>query len=1088
MKTIFNKHPLIFMFSLSVVLFILSFFYVIFINKGPMDRENFYKSSGQYGLTTLIKTETLISLEEQELLTNKTINEDFTARYDNLGIIAIPFNTYYKSINDKIAFRLKEIGSKDWYYQNTYNANQFQNKFPFPFGFPVIADSKNKSYTIQIESLEGKRGDSLSIGKDDGSIVSIYKYSKSELLNSPGSLAQFLLAKIDTQFQLIKVNQAILMLVLVLLPFVLYLIMQSFLLKIILNNKALLFLVSLLICMSLVLYRNYIFNGKLFLFEDFGSDSVRVSLPTYIFLFDWFKNGMPLWSDKLGIGTSILSHGDIIFDPFTYILFLFGRSSIIYMFVYMVIIKIILSGVFFWKFLGKYSRYKFSSYSKIIGALTYAFGGYMIVSGQNYVFSTIYVFLPLIMLGFEVWLQDKKKLLLVLMLALTALYFYYFFYMTVIFFVLYSVFRYYIFYKFKIKHFLKYLLSLAIYILVAMGISAFYWLPSILLTLGNLRIASSGESFDTLFKFMPDSILTIFARFLGYDTLGNPMNYTGYGADYFQLATYAGIITVLLVPQIFLNLSKQEKRPYFFLGIMVAIFLLVPFFSYVFNGFSIITYRWTFILQFCLALFLSIGLNKVYTLNKINFKLLLATAFFFIIISVLSINYLNFIILKEPNIFEQIKLYQHSPLLWKYSFINLRVFLKDYIFIATYIMLTFLFFKTQYKKLMMAGILVLVCIELAWFPMLFINNRFTTSPDPVKNHLGYFDYTNNAVNNIKSFDSSFYRIDKSYDSVKSEYGLIASDNEALVQDYRGLNSYNSNNQPNYVRFIQAAGIFVRYPNPNFPPPKGAKPEDFKDANLNYINGVGDRYLLQSFLGVKYYLVKEDFKGKLPNYYQYVKTVNDISIYRNNFNLPLGMTFDSFITSKEFSKLGNSLKDLALLSFVVVDNPNEVKNLINQNTINDLSKITSEKDVSNLIESRRKDAWRIISYKQDNITGEINVDQNKILVLTIPHDKGWTAYVNGHKAKVLKVDNGMIGIKLLPGEHVIELKYFPPGMSTGVIVTIVTILLLIINIIFRKKILKMVFQINKLVMLYYKRYLDKPFKKMVKILDNFTNEI
>src|SRR3990167_2734169 len=96
------------------------------------------------------------------------------------------------------------------------------------------------------------------------------------------------------------------------------------------HHKYFLLLIAILSCMSLLLYRQYVFGGKLFLFEDFGSDSVRVSLPTYIYLFDWFKNGMPLWSDKMGIGTSVLSHSEIILDPFTYILFLLGRNGIIY--------------------------------------------------------------------------------------------------------------------------------------------------------------------------------------------------------------------------------------------------------------------------------------------------------------------------------------------------------------------------------------------------------------------------------------------------------------------------------------------------------------------------------------------------------------------------------------------------------------------------------------------------------------------------------------------------------------------------------------------------------------------------------------
>lgn len=860
---------------------------------------------------------------------------------------------------------------------------------------------------------------------------------------------------------------------------------NSWFYKLILRHKYLLFLAAMLTCMSIFLYRQYIFGGKLFLFEDFGSDSVRVSLPTYIYLFDWFRNGMPLWSDKMGIGTSVFSHNEIIFDPFTYILFLLGKANIIYMFVYMVVAKIILAGAFFWAFLGKYSKYKLSSYAKIIGALTYAFGGYMIVTGQNYVFATMYVYLPLILLGFEIWLQSKKKWPLILMLTLTALYFFYFFYMTAIFLGVYAIFRYFTIYEYNQKHFQKYLFTLALYGIVAVGISAFYWLPSVFLTLGNIRIASSTQSLDTLLTFNPSNVLTILARLLGYDALGGPMNYVGQDADYFQLATYAGIITALFVPQIFWQLSKKEKKPYIFFCITLAIFLFVPFFSYVLNGFSILNYRWIYFLFFVLSLFLAMAVNFIYEKKKINFKLLILTASFLVLVSIIAMIYP--VPIKGNNILSTVDLYMHSSIAQRYLLNNFRVFLKDYIFIALYLTLTFLFFKTGYKKLIMAGILALVCIELVWFPMLFINNRLTTSPDPVKNHLGYFDYTNNVVSYLNTFDSSIYRLDKSYDSVKSEYGIVSSDNEAMAQNYRGLKNYVSNNQPNYIHFLQHAGIFVRYPNPNFPPPKGVRPEDLKDSNLNYINGVGDRYLLQTFLGVKYYLTNKYFDGRLPAYFHYVKTVDGIFIYVNDYYLPLGMTFGNFITSDEFAKLNNSSKDLALLSFVVIDDPKELGNIISRSDASKLSEISPE-NIGNIIGDRRRDSLKLISYKEDSLKGIISIVGNKILVLTIPYDKGWTAYVDGSKTTILKIDNGLIGIKLSPGKHIVELKYFPSGMTAGILISLVTLLLLLIIAKFKKKISEAIAQINKLSMLYYEHYLSKSLKKTTKILESFSNEI
>ncbi|MBU4017064.1 YfhO family protein [Patescibacteria group bacterium] len=829
------------------------------------------------------------------------------------------------------------------------------------------------------------------------------------------------------------------------------------------KHKDLLFLTAILICMSLILYRNYVFGGKLFLFEDFGSDTVRVSLPTYIYFFDWLRNGLPLWSDKMGIGTSVLSHSEIIFDPFTYILFIFGKNGIVFMFVYIVVIKIILSGIFFWMFLGKY---KLSSYAKIIGAITYAFGGYMIVMGQNHVFGTIYVYLPLILLGFEIWLQDKKTWLLILMLTLTALYFYYFFYMTAIFLGIYAIFRYFTIYDFGFKQFCIYISSLAWYGLLSMGLSAFFWIPSLALTLNNLRIGSSVPAFGHM--ILPDLkiVVTSLARLFGYDILGGPMSYLGYYNDYFQLALFSGILTIVLIPQIF---NEEKKRKKFIYGVFLLVLLallFIPFFPYMFNGFSDFTYRWTYILHFSLALFLAIAIHNVDIKKKFSYKILYVTMGLFLAIFAVVLLYIQ-ANGDEPSLLRAI-----------------NIFFEDYIFITIYALLMILLFRTRYKTVIKIIVLALVCFELVWFPRHFISDRLTTDPDSVKKQLGYFDSTNKVVNYLNGIDSDIYRIDKSYDSVVSEYGRTPSDNEAMAQGYRGLKSYNSNNQPNYIHFLQYAGIFVKYP--SYVPPKGAAPQDLGNQQLNYINGVGDRFLLKTFLGVKYYLVKNNVE--VPDYYEHVRKIDDITVYKNNNYLPLGFTFDSYITNDEFTRLDNSGKDIALLSFVVIDNPNDLSGKISKNNTAILNDIKARTDVRKIINEKRSNSLQIISYKDDNIVGKINVSGNRILVLTIPYDNGWTVYVDRNKTPLFKVDNGLIGVKLSPGQHIIELKYFPPMMMFGIFISIITLFLYTLFMRFNKNVSKEISQINKQLNLFYNKNLSKAFNKLTKRIVNLLKHI
>ena len=69
-----------------------------------------------------------------------------------------------------------------------------------------------------------------------------------------------------------------------------------------------------------------------------------------------------------------------------------------------------------------------------------------------------------------------------------------------------------------------------------------------------------------------------------------------------------------------------------------------------------------------------------------------------------------------------------------------------------------------------------------------------------------------------------------------------------------------------------------------------------------------------------------------------------------------------------------------------------------------------------------------------VKGYITISYPGLLFTSIPYDDGWTAYVDGEKYEIDKVGNAFIALKLAAGDHVIEFKYFPPGLKLGLILT------------------------------------------------------
>ena len=92
-----------------------------------------------------------------------------------------------------------------------------------------------------------------------------------------------------------------------------------------------------------------------------------------------------------------------------------------------------------------------------------------------------------------------------------------------------------------------------------------------------------------------------------------------------------------------------------------------------------------------------------------------------------------------------------------------------------------------------------------------------------------------------------------------------------------------------------------------------------------------------------------------------------------------------------------------------------------------------------------EALHVEVYKpaEGTYTCSADADTDAILFLPISYDEGWTAMVNGEKAKVYRADLGFIGILLSSGNNDIVLSYRTPYLNQGLIMTIAGVVLYLI---------------------------------------------
>ncbi len=83
---------------------------------------------------------------------------------------------------------------------------------------------------------------------------------------------------------------------------------------------------------------------------------------------------------------------------------------------------------------------------------------------------------------------------------------------------------------------------------------------------------------------------------------------------------------------------------------------------------------------------------------------------------------------------------------------------------------------------------------------------------------------------------------------------------------------------------------------------------------------------------------------------------------------------------------------------------------------------------------RENALENVSVSNNTVTGDIRLDQDKLLLLSIPYQKGWTATVDGKKTDLYQVNYQYMGLHVPAGNHQIRLHYQMPGLRLAFLVT------------------------------------------------------
>lgn len=821
----------------------------------------------------------------------------------------------------------------------------------------------------------------------------------------------------------------------------------------------------------------------------FGDNSVLVLdlNGQYIYYYEAFRDALfgdhsmfYSWSRILG-GELAGVYAYYLASPFSLIYCLFPKEMILEGVLVMQLFKLGASGVTFAWYL-KHSR-KAGDANALIFSILYAMMAYAVVQLMDPMWLDGLIYLPLIIRGTEIAIDDGEVFPMAVPLALMFFANYYIGWMVGFFTALYFV--YYITFARKdesttLKQDLFTCLKFGIGVLIAIAAAAVVLLPTYeSLKLGKLEFTHPDYTlkpqfvlFDFFSKLLPES----------YDTVRNeglPM-------------VYCGVLTIMLAPLYFVNNNIRNKKK-FGNGCLLVAVLLSMYLSTVdlaWHGFQVpnwLPYRYSFVFSFVLLTMASEAFERM---EGVSYRYIGAVCAGLII----YILYLD--TLKKDNL-------KTAGAIW-FSLICVAVFalLLDY--------------YKRHNGAKAAPIMLLVMISAELFAGGLETLKAIDKDVVYSKHSSYIPYiqTNRKlIEDMEKMDNSFYRMEKTYHRTV---------NDAMATHMRGMTHSSSALNAGPIALMDKLGLVSRG---------------------HYVKYKGSTLFTDALFGIKYIATKEI----PVQYDKLVKQEGDIKVFENPNALSIGFMADAGVKDLELIKDNPFVAQNELLSALLSDTyveyfrpvtlentqyenlelstyadhthykvitegknaqiefsltapndslmylyfPSTWENTMNVwingeflepyyetdnysiktmgrftpgQALNVVCTLTKEQlymrdqwfyyldeDMLNsALANLQQRQWNITRYSDTHLEGQVEAGDGQVLFTTIPYEPGWTVKVDGQEVEPIKLAGALLGVELSPGSHTVTMDFVPAGFTVGLCVTIAGLIMLAALAVYERK--------------------------------------
>ncbi|MGM0219256.1 YfhO family protein [Enterococcus sp. AZ126] len=713
--------------------------------------------------------------------------------------------------------------------------------------------------------------------------------------------------------------------------------------------------------------------------------------------------------------------------------------------------------------------FKLPQIAKIMLSISFALCGFSIAYSPQQMWLDGLIYLPLVILGIHLLMDERKPKLLFISYLLLFLSNFYMAFMVGVFSFLYVFCR----FLTEPKRYKTALLPYLLTSLLAGGASMVTILPTL------LDLKNNGEGLTPIYSFLTKDtdIWDIPAKTMvgSYDT-------SKYGSAPF---IYFGLIGLVFCLFYFVSRKIQLRNKLIYGGLfllLIASVYIEPMnlFWHGMHSPYMFLFRFSFLISFLGLLLAGFGLEKV-TKDDVNqlINCMLGLVLLYVLIS--------FVANRK-----------------RYEYLDQKTVLFTLSLALVYLLLGVLIQKWPRRMMLISGL----------FCVIFIGEQFINAQRIVSGIAAEWNYPDR-----KAYDDHFSDIQTLIDVTKEENTSLyrvgnvdpTSRNESFIHGYSGVTMFSSIRNRHSSQYLDQLG--------------------FRSTGTNLtIQYENNTLIMDSLLGIKYNLAKEDL---MKYGFTAKKKAGAYTLYENQFALPLGIltdkgiykknavqnqtellqylsgdnssifTFAEVETIKEnnvnveeqeggvyYSRTSISNRELtysvdvpadsqAYLSLYgkgsgvdVITKVNGIQHLgsldssgqyynlgyYKEATTIDVQVVFAGEKVVQLVQpkamflnSDRFEKMMKTIQKQGvpfETTGrtaeaKVNLSKEQVVLTTIPYDKGWRAYIDGKRVEIPTFKDAFLALPVPKGKHTVKLVFLPEGFSVGLSLFISCILLFII---------------------------------------------